>query len=101
MLSFSIAVCYDSVVLLEHLPDSFFNSTSVKKVFRKKDDAESMSGKDESVERDTLIRAFRNTNWSASAASKLLGMPRSTFYRKVKYHNIVSPNVSDAMSLPS
>lgn len=99
VLSFSIAVCYGSVVLLEHLPDSFFKSTSVKKVFRRKDDVESRSVKDEDAERDALIKAFRNTNWSASAASKLLGMPRSTFYRKVKHHNIVSPNTSDSMAL--
>jgi transcriptional regulator of acetoin/glycerol metabolism len=101
VLSFSIAVCYDSVVLLEHLPDSFFKSGSVKKVFRRKGDVEPKLNKDESLERDALIRAFRNTNWSASAASKLLGMPRSTFYRKVKYHNIVSPNTSDTISMLS
>jgi sigma-54 dependent transcriptional regulator, acetoin dehydrogenase operon transcriptional activator AcoR len=101
VLSFSIAVCYDSVVLLEHLPDSFFCSTSVKKVFRRKDDNETSAEHDESAERDALIKAFRHTNWSASAASKLLGMPRSTFYRKVKQHNIVSPNNSEAMSLSS
>ncbi|MFA6040902.1 MAG: sigma-54-dependent Fis family transcriptional regulator [Methylophilus sp.] len=98
VLSFCIAVCFNGVVSLEHLPDSFFNSTSVKKVFRKKDGNNSISKNSESCERNELISAYRRTNWSASAACKLLSMPRSTFYRKVKQYNIVSPNFTDSVT---
>jgi len=95
VLSFCIAVCFNNIITLEHLPDSLFNSTSVKKVFRKKDQENSALSLEKGCERDELINAYRRTNWSASAACKLIGMPRSTFYRKVKFYNILSPNITD------
>jgi transcriptional regulator of acetoin/glycerol metabolism len=72
----------------------------VKKVFRKKSEiqqslADVNSAINESHERDELINAFRRANWSASVACKLIGMPRSTFYRKVKHYNIQTPNILD------
>lgn len=41
----------------------------------------------EEIEKQSIIQALQKTNGSASAAANLLGIPRSTFYRKLqKYH---------------
>ncbi|WP_035286929.1 sigma-54-dependent Fis family transcriptional regulator [Brevibacillus massiliensis] len=42
----------------------------------------------EEIEKQSIIQALRKTNGSASAAAGLLGIPRSTFYRKLQKYNL-------------
>lgn len=42
----------------------------------------------EELEKQSIIQALQKTNGSASAAAGLLGMPRSTFYRKLQKYNL-------------
>jgi transcriptional regulator of acetoin/glycerol metabolism len=41
-------------------------------------------GRREAVERDAILDAIRDTNGDKGAAAQLLGMARSTFYRRLK-----------------
>tara|TARA_R110001606_G_scaffold361754_7_gene515219 strand:+ start:126484 stop:128424 length:1941 start_codon:yes stop_codon:yes gene_type:complete len=97
VLRFCIAICFKSTVRLEHLPDSFFESASMEKILSKARGENRTINKEESFERNELIRAYRQSNWCASTACKLIGMSRATFYRKIKYHNILSPNTTDTV----
>ncbi|MEJ8548707.1 sigma-54-dependent Fis family transcriptional regulator [Brevibacillus borstelensis] len=42
----------------------------------------------EELEKQSIIQALQKTNGSASAAAGLLGIPRSTFYRKLQKYNL-------------
>lgn len=42
----------------------------------------------EEIEKQSIIQALQKTNGSASAAAGLLGIPRSTFYRKLQKYNL-------------
>ncbi|UFJ43347.1 sigma-54-dependent Fis family transcriptional regulator [Brevibacillus humidisoli] len=42
----------------------------------------------EEIERQTIIQALQKTNGNASMAAKLLAMPRSTFYRKLRKYRL-------------
>ena len=39
-------------------------------------------------EKQTLLSALKMTNWNISEASSLLGISRTTFYRKLKKHGL-------------
>lgn len=41
------------------------------------------------IEKNQILRALENTQWNKSKAAKALGMPRRTFYRRLKYFDIV------------
>ncbi len=42
----------------------------------------------EDVEKQHILSALRTTGWNVSAASRLLGIARSTFYQKIKKYQI-------------
>ncbi|GAA4713970.1 sigma-54-dependent Fis family transcriptional regulator [Brevibacillus fulvus] len=42
----------------------------------------------EQLEKQSIVQALHKTNGSASAAAKLLGIPRSTFYRKLQKYRL-------------
>lgn len=42
----------------------------------------------EEIEKQSIIQALQKTNGSASAAANLLGIPRSTFYRKLQKYRL-------------
>lgn len=42
----------------------------------------------EEIEKQSIIQALQKTNGGASASAKLLGIPRSTFYRKLQKYNL-------------
>jgi transcriptional regulator of acetoin/glycerol metabolism len=39
-------------------------------------------------ERDTIIRALEEHGWNRAKAARQLGIPRRTFYRRLKEHGI-------------
>ena len=55
-------------------------------------DANSQSGSNrislDEGEKQTLLSALKMTNWNISEASNLLGISRTTFYRKLKKHGL-------------
>ncbi|MGQ7279289.1 sigma-54-dependent Fis family transcriptional regulator [Brevibacillus thermoruber] len=42
----------------------------------------------EQLEKNAIVRALEKSNGSASAAAEMLGIPRSTFYRKLKKYQL-------------
>lgn len=96
VLRFAIAVCAGDEVRAEHLPETFAIRTPETRFVRQRGEITRHRNDHEYCERAVLINALRRANWNASAASKSLGISRSTLYRKIKEHNIVSPNSADA-----
>jgi len=45
----------------------------------------------EEVERNLIQQALKEAGGNASAAMRALGMPRTTFYRRIKQHGFGTP----------
>lgn len=98
VLRYAIAVCTGDELRPEHLPEGFGAGVPGEPPpARKPADCRSPDERKDN-ERSAMIGALSRCGWSATAACRLLGMSRSTFYRKLKEHNIVSPNVADTIS---
>ena len=54
---------------------------------RRNGDSDKLTYREE-IEKQSIIQALQKTNGSASAAAALLGIPRSTFYRKLQKYNL-------------
>lgn len=54
-----------------------------------------LKGTASATERDILISTLKQYKWNISVAVKVLGISRSTIYRKMEKYNIVAPNLLD------
>ncbi|SDI17728.1 helix-turn-helix domain-containing protein [Alteribacillus bidgolensis] len=64
---------------------SLLTSASLEK--RNIDEKSEFSYREE-IEKDTLKKALQETGGKAAQAAKLLNIPRSTFYRKIKKYKL-------------
>lgn len=105
ILRYAIAVCDGDEIKVDHLPDSFSNSILKPQPTVSKIDVTKIPTLTESSDGnkyDELVNSLRAANWSATIASKNLGISRATLYRRMKKLGIVTPNTLDsvAFSLP-
>ncbi len=78
-LEHAFIVCHQAIITMEHLP------LTIKKHMR----PETVLPEHTFVnEKQTLIVALEKTAWSRRKAAKLLGLSRSTFYRRLHDHHI-------------
>ena len=101
----SMLMSQTSTIEVEHLPQEIQkaqggNSSSVKgesassegeRVFEEDSESDPASSNRISLdegEKQTLLSALKMTNWNISEASNLLGISRTTFYRKLKKHGL-------------
>jgi len=78
-LEHAFIVCHQAVITMDHLPVTFKNHFTQEPASPKET---------RTNERETLILALEKTAWSRVKAAKLLGLSRSTFYRKLEEHKI-------------
>jgi len=45
----------------------------------------------EAAEREAVLRALRLTGWNKQAAAQVLGVAKSTLYRKIRRHQLEEP----------
>lgn len=77
-------VCHQSIITMEHLPLTMKKHFGTEAV---------LPEQTPSSEKQLLILALEKTAWSRTKAAKLVGLSRSTFYRKLEEHHI---NVRDS-----
>jgi len=72
-------VCDDQTIALKDIPEDIRTASSIEEqVIVKSDDSEA----------EIITRTLEKVKWNRSAAAKLLGIDRSTLYRKMKALNI-------------
>ncbi len=72
-------VCHQAVITIDHLPATLHKGFKPETALPEKSPAN---------ERRSLIVALEKTAWSRMKAAKLLGLSRSTFYRKLREYHI-------------
>ena len=82
-LEHAFIVCHQPIITMEHLP------LTIKKYFGLDAVLPEQTSADE---KQALLEALEKTAWSRMKAAKLLGLSRSTFYRKLEEHHISMRN---------
>lgn len=82
-LEHAFIVCHQAIITRDHLPATFKNRLKQETALPEEKHIN---------ERQALILALEKTAWSRMKAAKLLGLSRSTFYRKLEEHKV---NVRD------
>ncbi|MEK7699262.1 MAG: helix-turn-helix domain-containing protein, partial [Planctomycetota bacterium] len=82
-LEHAFIVCHQAIITRNHLPATFKNCLKQETALPEEKHIN---------ERQALILALEKTAWSRMKAAKLLGLSRSTFYRKLEEHKV---NVRD------
>jgi two-component system, NtrC family, response regulator HydG len=78
----SFVLCRGSMITLEDIPSEIIQYSKAKIPTLKKETKD---------EPNTIFNALNKTYWNKSKASRLLGIDRSTLYRKIKIYNISKP----------
>jgi len=71
--------CQQKVITVDHLPGNLKEFTNIQPFPLKYMKAD---------EREAILRALKKTAWRRTKAARLLGMSRSTFYRKIEEYKI-------------
>ena len=75
-------LCHGKVIMLDHIPSEIIeHSKSVSIVTEIKT----------SVEHSDILTALNKTDWNKAKAARLLGIHRSTLYRKIHQHMLTKP----------
>ena len=77
----AFVVCRDPIITPEHLPADLQNRPSYPPQTKAIISATAS-------EEEKILQALRQTNWRRKEAAKILGMGRSTFFRKLKKYGI-------------
>ncbi|AWI79506.1 acetoin catabolism protein [Parazoarcus communis] len=88
VLRYAIAVCPQAEMIWAHLPESFQNEVSDGVPDRRRAQLHGHVVTGQSSERDVILNAMQRTSWCVSAASRFLGISRSTLYRRLSEHGI-------------
>lgn len=72
-----------SMIILENIPSEIISYSKAKTFTHKKETEE---------EPNTIFETLNKTYWNKAKAARLLGMDRSTLYRKIKIYNISKPH---------
>jgi len=92
VLRYAIAVCPHAEVGWAHLPESFLETLSEGVADRRRAQLPGRVLTGQASEREVILNAMEHTNWCVSAASRFLGISRSTLYRRLSEHDIDVPN---------
>ena len=98
-----LSVHSDPVITLDHLPDELLDSSlqplvpadavgSITNVSAELPASATLEHACESMERKRIIDALTSTKWCITTAASDLGISRATLHRKIRKHNILSPN---------
>ncbi len=77
----AFVVCREPTIEAQHLPMEFHKAAGTGHVAEVQLTAPA-------TEEEAILEALRKTNWRREEAAKLLGMGRSTFFRKIKKYGI-------------
>jgi len=82
------------IIDLDLLPDYIVKNSTVKiRKKREKDNSYDLNSIIAEVEKETIIKALKATNYNKKKAAKLLNIPRSTLYFKMDKYNIKDEEV--------
>jgi transcriptional regulator with PAS, ATPase and Fis domain len=75
----AFVLCHQKTILVDHLPFLFKEFLKQKAFFQKRAKID---------EQQTLLDALKKAGWSKKRAARLLGISRTTLYRKMRKHYI-------------
>ncbi len=75
----AFVLCRGPIILPDHLPEEIKEHSGARKPTREKKPVE---GSDE------IVEALEKTDWNKAKAARILGIDRSTLYRKIKQYNL-------------
>ncbi|KAA3655655.1 MAG: sigma-54-dependent Fis family transcriptional regulator [Proteobacteria bacterium] len=91
VLRYAIAVCPSETVGWADLPETFRDQVPEAVSDRRRAHFPGSGGSGQPSERDIILSALKRTQWCVSAASRFLGVSRSTLYRRLGEHGIEVP----------
>lgn len=84
-LEHAFILCHQKTITVDHLPFSLKNVIPLKTSF---------TGYSENDEPQVIIDTLKKTGWSKVRTSRLLGISRTTLYRKIRQHKIVNKHTN-------
>ncbi|TVT74027.1 MAG: sigma-54-dependent Fis family transcriptional regulator [Denitromonas halophila] len=91
VLRYAIAVCPSEEVGWADLPENFRAQVPETVNDRRRAHLPGSGGSGQPSESDIILSALKRTQWCVSAASRFLGVSRSTLYRRLNEHGIEVP----------
>ena len=91
VLRYAIAVCPSDQVGWADLPETFRDQLPEAVNDRRRTYLPGIGGSGQPSERDIILSALKRTQWCVSAASRYLGVSRSTLYRRLSEYGVEVP----------
>ncbi len=88
VLRYAIAVCPQAEMSWAHLPESFQSEALNEVADRRRAQLRGHVVTGQASERELILDALKRTNGCVSAASRFLGISRSTLYRRLSEHGV-------------
>lgn len=91
----AVILSKSSILQPEDLPD-FLNSRKEKEPFSFNDDNLNLKNALKLPERDLVLKALNSVNWNRNEAAKILGINRTTLYKKMQEFRLLKNNIANA-----
>lgn len=84
----AMCLCTGKVITVEHLPSNFVQRSIENSINVPTPNFSFLEGKIQEIEKEAIKKALEKTQGNKKKAALLLGLPRSSFYNKLKQYDI-------------